>query len=257
MILKAHGDGSREGGVVAVVTLLAEASRWDDSEARWKDAAKRAGCYPFGLADFFAVEKDPDTRTRVLTDLMTILADTVVMAAVGVINVATFAPLPKVVSARLGSEYHVASSVCLGETAAWIKSLKHDGLFTCVFESGDEGQGPLKEAQRAIVAAPANVLQDHGVDDIVFAPKGRAGLQMADVLAWAMSHWVPELHLDNEWGRRLYRFAGARLCLVRRYIDRAFLLEIARRNSNQYQLGLQAKYGVGKKRQRRRGRRQP
>jgi len=69
--------------------------------------------------------------------LMTILADTVVMAAVGVINVATFAPLPKVVSARLGSEYHVASSVCLGETAAWIKSLKHDDLFTCVFESGE------------------------------------------------------------------------------------------------------------------------
>ena len=74
MILKAHGDGSREGGVVAVVTLLAEASRWDDSEARWKDAAKRAGCYPFGLADFFAVEKDPETRTRILTELMTILS---------------------------------------------------------------------------------------------------------------------------------------------------------------------------------------
>lgn len=254
MILKAHGDGSQNGGVVAVVTLLAEASRWDDCETRWKDTAKRAGYYPFRLSDFFVAEKDPETRKRVLTELMTILTDTAVMAAAGVMNVAPFALLPGVVAGRLGSPYHVVSNVCLAETASWIRTLKHDGLFTCVLESGDEGQGPLREALQAISRASVNVLHELGIEAVVFAPKGCAGLQMADVLAWSLSHWVPELHLDDEWGRRLHTFSAGRLCLVRRYVDREFLLEIARRNSNEYQLGLQAKYGVGLTRERNRKR---
>src|SRR5438034_11801889 len=51
---------------------LPRAQHWTVPRSTARDDLHSLG--PFGLADFFAVEKDPETRTRILAELMTILS---------------------------------------------------------------------------------------------------------------------------------------------------------------------------------------
>jgi hypothetical protein len=95
--------------------------------------------------------------------------------------------------------------------------------------------------------APPNystLLADWDIGSISFAPKGRASLEMADMLAWLMTHWVPELYRDPfaEWC--VERLSSSSIGFERKYLDRQTLIELAARNTPGFERRLIAQYGT-------------
>ena len=54
---------------------------------------------------------------------------------------------------------------------------------------------------------------------------------MADMLAWLMTHWVPELYRDPLAGWCVERVRASSIGFERKYLDRETLIELGARNT--------------------------
>lgn len=248
MIVKAYGDGSSIRGISSMAMFLGTSDAWDGVGQPWREATRDIGCFPFRMTNFVATEKDRSRRIQALCRLFDVIDKGKLVGSVAVINDAVYALLPRIVTLRLGSKYLALASVAFSQMAKW--RIDHMGaeesLLTCVFEQGkEEGQDEFRRITR-IIADNSELLRSFGIQDIVFEPKGAAGLQMADMLAWLMTHWVPELHVDDDDGfsSEAAALLVRALPIVRRYETREFLLEIARTNTNENMREIRARFGL-------------
>jgi len=227
--------------------FLGKASAWDAAEQPWKQAAQNIGCYPFRMTNFIAVEKDRDRRVRGITTLIKVIQDAELVGSVAVVNDAIYGLFPKMVTQRLGNKYLALASVAFSQAAKWrLDQMSGEALLTCFFEKGkEEGQDEVQRVIRIIVDN-SELLRSFGVDDIVFVPKGKAGLQMADMLAWLMTHWVPELHLDDDDGfsSEAFEMLSTAVPIMRWYETREFLLNMARTNTNEHMREIREQFGL-------------
>ena len=67
---------------------------------------------------------------------------------------------------------------------------------------------------------------------------------MADMLAWLMTHWVPELYRDPfaEWC--VERLRSSSIGFEREYFDRQTLIALAARNTPELEQRLTDRYGT-------------
>jgi hypothetical protein len=242
-LLKSYGDGSDAQGILAVAALLSTAERWDGAEEAWVDTTKRLGVYPFHTTDFLARERDTGRKKEVLTALSEVISDTAVMGSAGVLNHSDWSILPNRITLRLGSPYLACATTVFACAGRWLRDIGHPEPFAVVFEHGDEGQGPFRVAIQIMLASPA-MCRDMGVADVVFSPKGAAALEMADLFAWAMSHWVPEMRLRNRLAHIVVRAINDRACISREYLRRDDILRIAYGNSGEKIRALKQKYNL-------------
>lgn len=228
LLIKAHGDGSSTGGITATAVVAAEASRWDEIEAGWQEATTRLG-YPAHLSSFLAAEKDDARRREVLGELVGLLNDVVVVCSAAVLNEADVALLPAALSLRIGNQYVATATTSLAMVDRWRREHGYD-LTAAVFESGDTGQELLNDALDVLRRLPDSFREEMGIAEIIFAPKGRAGLQMADILAWTMTHWVPEMKLRDPIADLILAPLKPDMPMAREYLRKAFLVSVAHGN---------------------------
>jgi hypothetical protein len=69
---------------------------------------------------------------------------------------------------------------------------------------------------------------------------------MADMLAWLMTHWVPELRLDDDDGfsSEAVEMLSTAVPTMRTYETREFLLDIARANTNERMREIRTRFGL-------------
>jgi hypothetical protein len=100
-------------------------------------------------------------------------------------------------------------------------------MISCFFEKGtdEEGQADFEDTVERILNK-STMLAQWNIATIGLAPKGRAGLEMADTLAWLMTHWVPELYRDPlaEWC--VERLRASSIGFERWYLNRRDLIEV-------------------------------
>lgn len=243
MLIKAHGDGSGTGGIVAVAVCAAEAASWDAVEPRWQATTQRLG-YPAHLTAFIKAEEDPAKRERVLGELIAVMNDVVLACSAGVMNEADFVILPTVVAERLGNQYLATATTSLALVDRWRLDQGYGEPVAAVFEAGDSGQKLFDDALQVLRMRPASFRKEIGVEEVVFAPKGCAGLQMADILAWTMTHWVPEMKQDDPIARFVITSLNQEIAMFRWYLTRDRLLEVARGNTREKLRALEDKHGV-------------
>lgn len=229
-ILHAYGDGSGPvAEVISVGMFLAEAQAWDAAEFEWKETAKRFNCYPFRMTDFVKAEKDHDRRTAVMTELVGVIHKTAMMGSVSVMHqIAYDSFLPTEATNRIGTPYLITATTALAMTAKWVRDMGYDDTILAIFETGDTGQKLYQDAINRIVASPLQKQREEwGVETVRFAPKGHAGLQMAEVLAWTNTHYVPELHFKDNFAQDVLAMIRERVCLQRKYVTKEFMLQTA------------------------------
>ena len=245
-LVKAFGDRSEAEGFLSVAVILGKASAWDGAERRWIDATKRLGPLPFRMTNFIAREKDHARRIESLSPLVSIIHETALLATAGVMNMADWAILPELVTHRLGANYLMPATTAFAQIAKWNTDLENeDRSFACVFESGkEEGQKEFRETTRLILDQSEMLRTEYGVEDIVLSPKGAVGLSMADMLAWLMTHSVPDMHYDDGLSGALMEQIREKVPLRRMYLTREFLLQVARRNDWNNVLDVVGRYGI-------------
>lgn len=251
-----YGDRSCAEGFTAIAILLGRAGMWDAVENEWRATTKRLSVSPFRMSTFVSKEKDQGRRREVLTALIKISTDSLLLASSAVVNDAVFALLPgpiyseppqsRLTQHRLPPKYLVLATATFGLSVKWCQDTHRAGMMSCVFEQGvdEEGQEDFKDTVERI-SNHSPWLTEHNIARISFAPKGRASLEMADMLAWLMTHWVPELYRDPfaEWCVERF-LSSSSIEFERKYLDRQTLVKVAARNTPEVERRLIAQYGT-------------
>ncbi len=250
-----YGDRSSAEGFTAIAMLLGRTRVWDAVENEWRATTKRLGASPFRMSTFISREKDEGRRAEVVTALIKIIADSLLLAFSAVVNDAVFALLPgpieserpqnRLTQHRLPPKYILLATVTFGRVVQWCQDNHLVGMTSCIFEkgSGEEGQADFEDTvERILNYSP--LLAEYNIATIALTPKGRASLEMADMLAWLMTHWVPELYRDPfaEWC--VERLRASPIGFERRYLDRQMLIEVGARNTPDVEQRLIAQYGT-------------
>ncbi len=250
-----YGDRSCAEGFTAIAMLLGRTSVWDAVENEWRATTKRLGASPFRMSTFVSKEKDEGRRAEVLTALIKIITDSLLLASSAVVNDAVFALLPgpihseparsRLTQYRLPPKYVVLATATFALAVQWCQDNHHVGMISCVFEKGadEEGQADFEDTVERI-RNNSTLLAEYNIATIALAPKGSASLEMADMLAWLMTHWVPELYRDPfaEWG--VERLRASSIGFERKYLDRQTLIEVGARNTPEVGRRLIAQYGT-------------
>ncbi len=250
-----YGDRSCAEGSTAIAMLLGRPSVWGAVENEWRATSKRLGASPFRMSTFVSQEKDEGRRAEVLTALIKIITDSLLLASSAVVNDAVFALLPgpiqseppqrRLTQYRLPPKYIVLATATFGLAVQWCQDHQHAGMTSCVFEkgSGEEGQADFEDTVQRILNH-STLLAKFNIATIALAPKGRASLEMADMLAWLMTHWVPELHCDPFAERCVARLRASPIGFERKYFDRQTLIEVGAKNTPDVEQRLIAQYGT-------------
>jgi hypothetical protein len=228
--MKAHGDRSAAGGLWSIALFVGEASAWDAAEVTWKAKAKEFGVFPFRMTNFIATVKDHDRRMAIMKPLIEIIHQTALIGSVTVMNEADWGLIPSVLRERLSTQYLVLATSACAQISQWRKTEGHTDKWAVVFESGnEEGQSIFRETTRLLLDRSDFLQARYDLEDIIFAPKERAGLSMADCLAWLMTHCVPELHVDDGISHDLIDMIIDKVPIKRHYFTRGELIQAARR----------------------------
>jgi hypothetical protein len=250
-----YGDRSCAEGFTAIAMLLSRTKSSTRAEGDWRATTRRLGVSPFRMSTFVSQEKDEGRRAEVLTALLQVMTDSCLLVTSAVVNDATFALLPgpihseptqhRLTRHRLAPKYIVLATMTFALAARWCHDNHHEGMISCVFEKGtdEEGQADFQDTVERILNNSA-LLSKYNIATIGLAPKGSASLEMADTLAWLMTHWVPELYRDPLAERCIDRFRSSCIGFERWYLDRQTLMEIAARNTPEVEQRLIARYGT-------------
>jgi hypothetical protein len=230
-MLKAHGDRSASGGVWAIGMFAGDARAWDDVEPAWQDKTRRLKVAPFRMTDFIHNVRPHHRRMEVMAELIPLMQGATVMGSIAVMTEADWNSLPLAGRQRLATPYLVLATATFGQVSKWRRDNDRKDTLAAVFESGrEEGTDIFRSTTRLILDRSDWLQSEFGVEDIVFAPKGRAGLVMADCLAWLATHYVPEIGRDDGLSRLLLDMIGEKRKIIRTFFRRPFLVELALRN---------------------------
>jgi hypothetical protein len=207
------------------------------------------------MSTFISREKDEVRRAEVLTALINIIADSLLLVTATVVNDAVFALLPgpienerpqhRLTQHRWAPKYLVLATMTFALAAKWCQDTQETGMISCTFEKGtnEEGQADFEATMQRILNN-SSLLAEFNIATVRLAPKGSVSLEMADMTAWLMTHWVPELYRDPlaTWCVDLLR--GASIGFERRYLDRQALIELGARNTPEVERRLITQYGT-------------
>ena len=207
------------------------------------------------MSTFVSKERDEGRRAEVLTALIKIMTDSLLLASSAVVNDAIFALLPgpiysepagsRLTQYRLAPKYVVLATITFALAVQWCQDNHHVGMTSCVFEKGtdEEGQADFADTVQRILDH-STLLGERNIATIAFAPKGSARFEMADMLAWLMTHWVPESYRDPFAKWCVERLRASSIGFERIYLDRQTLVEVAARSTPEVEQRLIAQYGT-------------
>jgi len=253
-MLMAYADGSATGGIRAVGLLLSPADRWDRCTPIWDTTTKELGVYPFHMTDFVEREKNRERRELVVNKLATLLCDASCLAMAMSVNEADWALLPRRYQVRLGTEYQLLATGVMAKTTAWLRAIGSPDSYAGVFEAGDEGQGPFREAIMRILNSLPSAREHFGIETFVFDTKARSALQMADLFAWTVSHWVPKLRIADPLAKIVVGHLKRRTCYQSWWLDKSQLLVASGHVPEGGIPAFKRRHGIGVRRQRKRHR---
>jgi len=250
-----YADRSCAQGFTAIGMLLGRTCGWDAVEDEWRSTTKRLGVAPFRMSTFVSKEKDEGRRTQALTPLIKIMTDSTLLASAAVVNDAVFGLLPgpihsepahsRLTQYRLPPKYIVLATITFALAVKWCQDNHQVGMMSCVFEKGadEEGQADFEDTVERI-QNNSTLLTEYNIARIALAPKGSAGLEMSDMLAWFMTHWVPELYRDPLAKSCVERLRASSIGFERMYLDRQTLIEVGAKNTPEVERRLIAHYGT-------------
>ncbi len=253
--LVGYGDRSCAEGFTAISVLLGRIRAWGEVGNEWRATTTKLHVSPFRMSTFVSKEKDNGRRVEVLAALIKIITDSLLLTSTAVVNDGVFALLPgpihsqpaqsRLTQYRLPPKYLVLATYAFALATKWCQDNDCAGTISCVFEKGSDEEGQADFEDTVERALKTSLLAKYNIAAIRFAPKGSAWLEMADMLAWLMTHWVPELYRDPfaEWCVDRLR-AAASIGFERKYLDRQALLELGVANTPEVERRLISQYGT-------------
>jgi len=250
-----YGDRSSAEGFTAIAVCLGRTTAWAGAETVWRATTRGLGVSPFRMSTFVRKEQDEGRRNEVLGALIGVITDSLLVVSSAVVNDGEFARLPGPISSeppqsrltqyRLAPKYIMLGKVAFRLAANWCRENHHEGMSSYVFEKGteEEGQEDFEDTVGRILRY-SPLFAEYNIATIDFAPKGRASLEMADMLAWLMTHFVPEGYRDPfaEWC--VERLRSTSIGFARKFLDRQTLVTVAARNTPKHEQRLIERYGM-------------
>ncbi len=182
--------------VFYIAGYVGRSTGWQTFNRKWRGLLRRNDLPYFRMTDFVArigpyKDWSEPKRLAVMKRIVALASDASRLRVAATLLPDDYDRLPLEDKARIPSPYGLCLSACIARTAALFRGQGIAEPVDYVFESGDEGQGTVKQTLDEIFEKPA-ARTKYAYGSLRFAGKTDfPALQLADILAYETGRFVP------------------------------------------------------------------